>query len=181
MTSGSRFGPPWGRRKEGISLELGAYSPGDSKHTFRDFHLEQDYPYQKREEPLDHPKRRKAYQLRLCEVAPGKLNDPYHGWVNGQREKDTSLESKKRIIGTPLTVSTDLPEFSAFNGTLPKVEVVKDLLIPRRFYRKIEAKSLAKILQESLNCVYSFRHEMWRDVNPQQQTCFEERKFKRMP
>ena len=30
----------------GITFKLGAFSPSDSKHAFKDFRLEQSYPYQ---------------------------------------------------------------------------------------------------------------------------------------
>ena len=50
-----------GRRQQGLTLELGASSLSDSKHTFRDFHLEHNYPYQ---EEKDFDIHFGAYELR---------------------------------------------------------------------------------------------------------------------
>ena len=157
-----------GRHQQGLTLELGAYSPSDSKHTFRDFHLEHDYPYQ---EKKDLEKNWGAYKLRADRLGLDSLNEPYHGWTDGHRG-DVSLESKQRIMGT-LTINLNLPEFSAFFQTFPKVEIVTGLLIRRQFYRKIAVNSLGKLLRETFTCLGWFRHEGWHDVNPQQQSCFE--------
>jgi len=157
-----------GRRQQGLTLELGAYSPSDSKHTFRDFHLEHNYPYQEEKDLETHLE---AYRLRADRLGLGSLNDPYHGWVDGYRD-GVSLESKQRIMGT-LTINLNLPEFSAFFQTFPKVEIVTGLLIRRQFYRKIAVSSLGKLLRETFTCLRWFRHEGWHDVNPQQQSCFE--------
>jgi len=156
------------RRQQGLTLELGAYSPSDSKHAFRDFHLEQDYPYQERK---DLETNFEAYKLRADELGLDSLNDPYHGWIDGHQD-NLSLEAKQRIMGT-LTIKSNLPEFSAFSQAFPKVEIVTGLLIRRQFYRKIAAKSLGKLLREALTCLQWFRHEAWHDVNPQQQSRLE--------
>ncbi|RDL35090.1 Uncharacterized protein BP5553_07021 [Venustampulla echinocandica] len=121
-----------GGRQQGLTLELGAYSPSDSKHTFRDFRLEHDYPYQERNDlEMDWD----TYKLRADRLGLDSLNDLYHRWVDGHRDR-LSLESKQRIMGT-LTIDLDLPEFSAFSHIFPKVEIITGLLIRRQFYRKI--------------------------------------------
>jgi hypothetical protein len=73
----------YGRRKKGLILELGAYSPSDCKHTFRDFLLEPNYPYQ---EPQDFDDRGEAYKQRAERLELESLNDPFHGWVDGKRD-----------------------------------------------------------------------------------------------
>ena len=156
------------RRQQGLTLELGAYSPSDSKHAFRDFHLEQNYSYHERK---DLEANFEAYRLRADELGLDSLNDPYHGWIDGHQD-NLSLEAKQRIMGT-LTIKSNLPEFSAFSQAFPKVEIVTGLLIRRQFYRKIAAKSLGKLLREAFTCLQWFRHEAWHDVNPQQQSRLE--------
>jgi hypothetical protein len=156
------------RRQQGLTLELGAYSPSDTKHAFRDFHLEQDYPYQERK---DLETNFEAYKLRADELGLDSLNDTYHGWIDGHQD-NLSLEAKQRIMGT-LTIKSNLPEFSAFSQAFPKVEIVTGLLIRRQFYRKIAAKSLGKLLREAFTCLQWFCHEAWHDVNPQQQSRLE--------
>ena len=156
------------RRQYGLTLELGAYSPGDCKHTFRDFHLEENYPYQ---ESNDKDPQADAYKLRIKRLGLDTLNDPYHGWVNG-RQEGLSLGSKQRIMGT-LTIDDDPPKYSIYPYTFPKVEIITSLLTRRHFYRKISPKSLEKLLRESFTCLRSIRYETWHDVDPQQQLCFE--------
>jgi hypothetical protein len=149
-------------------LELGAYSPSDSKHTFRDFRLEHNYPYQEEKDLETHWE---AYRLRADRLGLDSLNDPYHCWVDGHRD-DVSFESKQRIMGT-LTIDPDFHEFYPFFQTFPKVEIVTGLLLRRQFYRKIAASSLGKLLRETFTCLRWFRHEAWHDVSPQQQSRFE--------
>lgn len=157
-----------GRRYQGLTLELGVYSPSDSKHTFRDFRLEHDYPYQdKKDLERDYG----AYRRRAARLKLNPLNDPSHGWVDGHRDA-VCLGSKQRIMGM-LAINLSLPEFSAFSQTFPKVEIVTGLLIRRQFYRKITAKSLSKLLREAFTCLRWFRHEGWHDVSPRRQLGFE--------
>jgi hypothetical protein len=161
------------RRQHGLTLELGACSPSDSKHTFRDFHLEHNYPYQ---EEKDLETQFKAYKLRADALGLDSLNDPHHGWMNGHWE-GVSLEAKQRIMGT-LTINSNLPAFSAFSQKFPKVDIVTGLLIRRQFCRKIAASSLGMLLSEAFTCLQWFRHEAWHDVNPQEQLCFEKSTLK---
>jgi hypothetical protein len=146
-------------------LELGAYSPSDSQHTFRDFHLEPDYPYQEKNDLETHFD---TYKLQAKRLGLANLNDPYHGWVNGQRTA-VSLEAKQRIIGT-FNLSFN---YSKYLETFPKVEIVTGLLIRRQFYRKTAAKSLKKLLRETFTCLRWFRHEVWHGVDPDRQSRFE--------
>jgi hypothetical protein len=62
--------------RQGLTLELGAYSPSDSKHTFRDFHLEHNYLYQEEKDLETHWE---AYRLRANRLGLDSLNDLYHG------------------------------------------------------------------------------------------------------
>ena len=159
MTGGREHG------QERLTLELGAYSPSETQHTFRDFHLEPDYPYQEKKDLETHFE---AYKLQAKRLGLANLNDPYHGWVNGQRTS-ISLEAKQRIIGT-LTLKLN---HSNFPENFPKVEIVTGLFIRRQFYRKIAAKSLCKLLCEAFTCVRWFRHEGWHGVDQVRQSRFD--------
>ena len=156
------------RSQQGLTLELGVYSPSDSKHSFRDFHLEQGYPYQ---EENDFEPQWEAYRLRADRLRLDRINEPYHGWTDGC-QNHVSLGSKRRIMGA-LTINPNLPEFHAFSQTFPKVEIITGLLIRRQFYRKIAISSLSKLLCEAFPCLQWFRHEGWRNVNQRQQERFE--------
>ena|SRR6266566_3636845 len=133
-----------GRCQQGLTLELGAYSPSDSKHTFRNFRLEQDYPYQEKNDLETHGE---AYKSRTNRLGLNSLNDPYHGWVDG-RQDYVNLGSKLRIIGT-LSFNFNHPRFSPLFRELLKVDIVTGLLIRRQFYRKIAVISLGKLLRET--------------------------------
>ncbi|OBT73087.1 hypothetical protein VF21_07606 [Pseudogymnoascus sp. 05NY08] len=161
------------RRQNWLTLELGAYSPGDCKHTFRDFHPQENYPYQEYNDVEPQPG---ASIQRIERLGRDTLDDPYHGWVNGQQE-GLSLGSKQRIMGT-LAID-NLPKPSIHPYTFPKVEIITNLFIRRQFYRKIAAKSLDKLLRESFTSLKWFRHETWHDVDPQQQLRFE-KDYKRL-
>jgi hypothetical protein len=154
--------------QQGLTLELGVYSPSDSKHTFRDFHLEQGYPYQEKKDLEPHYE---AYRLRADRLRLESINDPYHGWADGY-QNHISLGSEQRTMGT-LTINLNLPEFPAFSQTFPKVEIITGLLIRRQFYRKIAISSLSKLLCEAFLCLKWFRHEGWHNINPHQQESFE--------
>jgi hypothetical protein len=156
------------RREDGVTLELGAYSPSDCKHKFRDFHLEENHPYGEFNDIKSYVN---AYKQRIDRLGLGTLNDPYHGWVNGHQECP-SLGSKQRLMGT-LTVNDNLPQLSIYPYTFPNVEIVTGLLIRRQFYRKIAAKSLDKLLRETFTCLRWFNHEAWYDVDLPQQFHFE--------
>lgn len=71
----------YGRSIKGLQLELGASSPSDCRHTFRDFHLEANYPYQEVREVQND--RGEANRQRTEQLE--KFNDQFHGWVEGRR------------------------------------------------------------------------------------------------
>ncbi|KFY64894.1 hypothetical protein V496_02924, partial [Pseudogymnoascus sp. VKM F-4515 (FW-2607)] len=88
------------RRENGLKLELGAYSPGDCKHTFRDFHLEENYTYQ--ESGIDIGPQLGEYKLRIDRLGLDNLNDPYHGWVNGHGGPKLGIKTENN--GLPSTL-----------------------------------------------------------------------------
>jgi hypothetical protein len=157
-------------------LELGACSPSDSKHTFRDFHLEHNYPYQ---EEKDLETNFEACRLRADMLGLDRLNDPHHGWVNGHWE-GASLEAKQRIMGT-LTINPNHSASSAFFQKFPEVKIVTGLLIRREFYRKLAVSSLGNLLRETFTRLQWLRHEAWHGVDPQEQSWFEKSTLKIAP
>lgn len=146
----------------GVTFELGVYSPSDCQHTFSDFNRYFDMPFHGRKD-LDGFFRCINEGLANRRLG-GLLNDPHHAWVDGRRI-DVALEPRQRITGT----FTVLPNAPGFSPAFPKVQIVSDLLIRRRFYRKIAVTSLRDLLRDAFPCLHRFRHEMWHDVNPNQQ------------
>lgn len=158
---------------KGLELELGAYSPSDCRHTFRDFHLEPNYPYQETQEVQTHLD--EAYHQRIEQL--GSFNDQFHGWVEGRRDSESviCLEAKQRLMGT-LEIKWGRTKFGKFASfiPLPEVEVITCLLIRRQFYRKISGYSIGKLLGQSFTNLMEFRREGWFDVDAQQQLEFDE-------
>jgi len=154
---------------KGLELELGAYSPSDCRHTFRDFHLEPNYPYQEVREVQTYPD--EAYHQRIEQL--GSFNDQFHGWVEGRRDSESviCLEAKQRLMST-LEIKWGRRKFASFIP-LPEVEVVTYLLIRRQFYRKISGYSIGKLLNQSFTNLIEFRREGWFDVDAQQQLEFD--------
>lgn len=88
-----------GRRRDqkmGLVLELAAYSPSDCKYTFRDFHLECNYPFN---DLYTLEPNFETYKKRADRLGLDNLDDPYHGWVNGHRNGKLSKGSRQRILG----------------------------------------------------------------------------------
>ncbi|KAK0127879.1 hypothetical protein ONS96_007379 [Cadophora gregata f. sp. sojae] len=160
----------YGRSMRGLELELGAYSPSDCRHTFRDVHLEPIYPYKEIREVQNYLD--DAYHQKLKQL--GSLNDQFHGWVEGKRESERTicLEAKQRLMGT-LEIKWGLTKFLSVKR-LPEVEVVTHLLIRRQFYRKICGYSIGKLLSQSFTNLIEFRREGWFYVDAQQQLDFTE-------
>jgi len=148
---------------KGLELELGIYSPSDCRHSFRDFHLEPNYPFQEIREIQNDAS--KAYSQRNEHLK--SFNDELHGWVDGRRESESviCLREKQRLMGTLGFITEEL-------YTLPQVKVVTCLLIRRQFYRKISGRSLG-ILLDSLTNLIEFRREGWLDVDAQEQLGFD--------
>lgn len=170
-----------GYRHRGLILELGAVSPSDSKHTFRDFRLAQNYPYQQKDDLQEQYDAYKSRARRLLET--NTLHDPNHGWVDGHRS-DISLGSKCRLMGK-FSNLVNYPVLSKFSGEAsqraPRVDIVTGLLLRRQFYREIASPILARLLSESFPCILWFRHERWHHVDQSQQSEFQKCKWKSSP
>ncbi|POR32569.1 Uncharacterized protein TPAR_07226 [Tolypocladium paradoxum] len=155
-----------GRGRRGLNLQLGVYSPSDSKHVFKDFRLEDDYPYLTTADLEDDFA---AYTLRRTRGP--EPDDPFHGWVNG-RQAAPSLASKRRLLGTrPLTL--DFSDFVGGHRPFPKAKIVTGLLIRRHYYRNIDPSVFAKLFTESFPCLEKIRHEWWHEVDPELRVQFE--------
>ena len=155
----------WKRRSHGelehrLVLDLGVYSPSDSQHAFRDFRLEDDYPYLVKED-LDETF--EAYHLAYGEpTRETKFPTGCPTWVVACREAP-SYRSRLRVTGTqPLKLNfRDIEE-----GPLrfPRVKAVKELVVRRQYYRDIAPGVFSKLLKESFTSLQKFRYELWENV-----------------
>lgn len=123
------------------NLAIGIYSPSDSKHVFRDFRPEDDYPYLASED-LDQDFA--AYKLR--QTRRSESDDPFHGWANGRQAAPTHA-AKRRLLGTPLAL--DFRDFVGGHRRFPEVRIVTGLLIRRQYYRHMDPSIFQALHRES--------------------------------
>lgn len=154
----------------GISLEIMALSPSDNKHHQYSCTLSDDYPIR--------------FESDLCRISTGELKS-YRGrmdcrnWVpwyelnghpntSGLRRRPFLYSLHRgRLHGTPLQLRPTVP-------ALPKVPIVKALLLRRQPYRSIGVGPLAQILMQSLMALESFRLERRRPIMPSERDRFNE-------
>ncbi|OCK87716.1 uncharacterized protein K441DRAFT_648073 [Cenococcum geophilum 1.58] len=140
----------FGVGERGPTLELSAHSPSDSKH-FRT--------------KLDSRINDTAWSR--SRGGPKKRHhDCAHGWKKGRQTRWSRDDAKMRVFGHPGGLKFDLRAPSARKmRTLPKVRVIKSLVIRRQFYR---AFSVAKALQPIIQCLTqleNFIYEPWRGID----------------
>ncbi|POR33812.1 Uncharacterized protein TPAR_06004 [Tolypocladium paradoxum] len=144
-----------------MMLYLGAYSRSDSKHVFRDFRLQDGYPF--RFPDLSRFPREAYIEY---ERTVSKLTDHFHGWKRGR--SFPALGAKKRLFGArPLGLNFRGVPNPPDNKPLrfPRVDKVTGLTISRQYYRGIGTDVLGKLFKESLRRLRWFRHEQWRGVD----------------
>lgn len=132
-------------RVRGITLELGAYSPSDSKYHFVNL-LGQTQPY------------RDENEVNWRE-SPRQEGWPLT-WYTFDRTR-TGIYLMERVMG-PLDIRRGLPDLSGFTERIPEVGVVTGLLIRRQFPRRILTGPLFQLIRESFTGLQWFRHEVWR-------------------
>ncbi|KAI5468192.1 hypothetical protein BGZ63DRAFT_431803 [Mariannaea sp. PMI_226] len=136
----------------GLTLEISAFSPSDTRHRYYEVEMDSDYPFLFE----DDLKRR----LGLLNYHREKRAD-IRASLNSHRQ-NTIPEERQRLHGTPL----EFRPWSLRNAmpTLPSAPIVKGLLIRRQFFRGIALPSLAKLLRESLVALEWFRFERWTNL-----------------
>ncbi|WEW59914.1 hypothetical protein PRK78_005396 [Emydomyces testavorans] len=121
----------------GITLEISAHSPSDSRHVFKDLLLEAD-----------------AYSEPVNDYEPSHFHDPSHGRVNGQLNVAPNVSSIFRLFGHPIDLS--------FRRKLPQVDVVTSFLVRRQTRRQFTPATLRQLLT-SFPRLEHISHELWRD------------------
>ncbi|KAI0887047.1 uncharacterized protein GGS22DRAFT_120835 [Annulohypoxylon maeteangense] len=133
--------PYYSKSMLNLSLQLSVYSPSDRDHHFRDHRF-----YDDNKTYYDSP----------------RINhlDPYHGWYFGE-QVIPGPGPKHRLFGRPLYFdfryigTRDLP-------SLPKVDFITSLIIPRQFYRPIPK---IELIFRSLPNLEIFRYEPWYPIS----------------
>lgn len=159
------------KQQPDLEMELGAYSPSDSKHFFRDFRLERTYPYRV-ENDLD-----ETFEGYSSWMQSKPMVDEFHGWsANGERQRPPPDGAKRRLLGrAPL-----LQDFHGFDRrrkrSFPRVQAVTSLVITRRFYRNFDPRLLGNLIKNCFPRLRHFRHEWWYSVDLELQHRYEDRK-----
>ncbi|KAH8819763.1 hypothetical protein F5884DRAFT_849067 [Xylogone sp. PMI_703] len=137
--------------REGLALELSAYSPSDSKHFFRDVRFDHDPYHEPSEDFIIIPNSKSKER---------KFNDRWHLWRQGHRTPISRVEEdclergisrlqgcgfyfKRPPYGIP---NDDRPPHSA-SDYLPKVEVVTSFHFRRQYYRYIHPDGLIQLFE----------------------------------
>ncbi|KPM40299.1 hypothetical protein AK830_g6275 [Neonectria ditissima] len=148
----SRWEPQHG--PGGLTLEISAHSPSDLRHRFRDYRMEDDYPYQLEEDLKIYP------GLFMYHVHKSRR---FLWWNFSHRTRRQRMGDMQRLYGTPL----ELKPWPSKNEqghpneapTLAKAPIVKGFLIRHQCYRSFAVTTLATIFEQSLIAVTSFRFE----------------------
>ena len=142
--------PPGLKFSSGIKLDLGTFSPSDSKHIFRDFRFDETYPYFTEDDFDDY----EAYR-RACQEAPRNPSivtaNECPGWISS-RQDILDINPTKRIVGS---MSLRLPSGQHF----PRAPVVTELIVRRQYYRWIDPAVFGQLIAESFTSLQHLRHE----------------------
>jgi hypothetical protein len=122
-----------------LTLELNAYSPSDSNHWFKGYHL----ATKAGDDGKDHD-----------ETACTGWHDPIHGWSHGQRVNNPPRTAILRLF--------ERIERCFRHHELLHVNVVNCLILRRQLRRRISPLVLRQIL-ERLGSLQHFVYEHWRE------------------
>jgi hypothetical protein len=134
----------------GVTLELSAHSPSDSKHFCKELaRRSDDTPWERNEFP------EKDY------------HDRRHCWRHGVQIRQPSFDAMLRVFGGLNGLKFDLraPSARKMNRTLPKVRVIKELILRRQFYRVFSVPNALQPIIESCTQLQSLSYETWRGIN----------------
>ncbi|RSL51787.1 hypothetical protein CEP54_011246 [Fusarium duplospermum] len=145
----------WEGTRGGLTLEINAHSPSDQIFHRSEGEVHDDYPIRFEEDLEDWPSfleyLRDKRAARVTSVAvPRKVR----------------RAAARRLRGTPLELLPQRQKRGTSTGTgstngLPRVPIVKGLVIRRSFFRGIAPKSIATLLRESFVALESFYLQRW--------------------
>ncbi|KAM5378790.1 hypothetical protein ACJZ2D_004263 [Fusarium nematophilum] len=139
----------------GLTLEISAWSPGDSQHHFREFvDADMHARFQLEEDLQRAPSLLEYSRQKLEEVRPTMITHP----------RDRRFQVYRRLKGTPLELGPGI--------AIPQVPIVKTLWLRPHFYRGIAFLTLARMFQDSLVGMESFRFERWTGVTSREEKAF---------
>jgi hypothetical protein len=161
---------PTGASASGITLEVSAVAPSDSRHYHFSCALDDDYPVRFESDLRRITKERLAEHHRLKALQHPTSYHESHGHPHGNglpRRPFFHSFHRRRVIGTPLRLRPTVP-------SLLRVPIVKTLVLRQQSYRNINIRSLAQMLRQSLVALECFRFERRRPIMPSHRHFFNE-------
>lgn len=144
----------WQDSKQGIRLDIGAYSPSDGQHGFRDARISSGYTC---------GAGRKVYERHHISKATLEDTVTCPGWQRALEGKQALMPAKRRLLATLGNLAA--PHFdnlSSNNRTqFAAAPLVRQLIIQRHYYRHISKDFLVEIFRQALPNLVVFRSETW--------------------
>lgn len=143
----------WEGDRGGLTLEINAHSPSDQIFHRSEGEVHDDYPIRFEEDLMDWPcfleylRDKKAARVTSIAV-PRKVR----------------RAAARRLRGTPLELLPQRQKRGTGTGStngLPRVPIVKGLVLRRSFFRGIAPESIATLLRESFVALESFYLHRW--------------------
>ncbi|KAM0276102.1 hypothetical protein ACHAQH_007075 [Verticillium albo-atrum] len=158
---------PWSESENGgITLDLGAYSPSDARHTFRDFRLAEDYPY-----TAGLPLPQEHIQLPGFDGPSPVGYDPCPARFLARRNGVTPGAMKRTISTICHEAPVSFPPGSQYplanewkTYSLPVVTVITALVTRRHYSRIISSNLTSKLLRQCLPNIETLHLERWRAI-----------------
>ncbi|KAK5995240.1 hypothetical protein PT974_03639 [Cladobotryum mycophilum] len=164
----------WKRpENSGLTLDLGACSPSDGRHTFRDFRYAENYPYGP---GYKYKRSFHKYENHSRELYNAE-EETCPGWINANNG-EPSLAARRRALS--IIANSRASHFARLfrlprakrQQRPPKVKAITVLRIRRHYSRIISSGMLTKLFEQSLVKLQSFHHEKWHDVDKESQSQF---------
>lgn len=151
----------------GLTLEIGAFSPGDSRHALNSCAMNPRYPYQTVADL------RSATKPSITDYHLAHETHYSRCW-HSHLEEGNLVEMLQKIQGTPLQLwdrgLRGYPQQPP--PVLPKTPIVRQLLLRRRFRRSIDIATLSLLFRECFIAVHVFRYERWVSFEPEEEQEF---------
>ncbi|KAG9250460.1 uncharacterized protein F5Z01DRAFT_366981 [Emericellopsis atlantica] len=144
----------------GICLEIGARSPSDAQHGFREYRFEKS-------SQMQGPQSKQLYKKHLQKVRDA--SDACPSWNLVRRGAHAPYGAKRRVLSTLLSPAAgNYPIFFGSDNNVPqkwyrfpRVEVISTLQVRRHGYRRIAFAFLRELASGNMPNLRTVRYERW--------------------
>jgi uncharacterized protein DUF6546 len=141
----------------GVHLDIGAYSPSDGQHGFRDARFSREYTHGAGQEVYE--------RHHMAKTIPDD-SDTCPAWQRAREGRQPRMGAKRRLLATLGDRTAHL--FNNCQILFAATPIIRTLDIRRHYYRHISENFLCQILRQALPNLVSFRSETW--VHPEDHT-----------